>query len=94
MSTDNKINMDHMKKVPVDKATTPQEGLHYCYVDRWWTVLDGYLLFYRPTKRHWGAPQCNGSKVIAEGLAKKLYPEATVQQIPLVFVPEEYGHGY
>lgn len=73
-------DFDH---VHVDELVTPHEG-QVVYMDRWWIVIDSHVLFYN--KRGAYSPQCNHDKTVAEYMVRK-YPNATVYQIPVAFVP-------
>ena len=72
----------HMTRVPIDKAVKPFDGA-YVYCDRWWTVENDCILFYR------GSPQCNADRRIAESFRDRMYPGADVRLLPVVYMPNE-----
>lgn len=81
-----------VKLWPLDKATTPRNGVFQVYVNYWWSVKDESLMFYRPKgMRGFGSAQCNAKRELAERLNADLYPEAEVRQIPVVYIPVERG---
>lgn len=68
--------------VPLDVATEPRNG--ECIVDSWWSHVPGRgLLFYRMGTDLF--PQCNGHRDLAERLTAKMYPDAEVLFVPVVF---------
>lgn len=70
-----------------ERATTPIDG-GTVLANRWWCFVEGRgVLFYRPTpKAKHLAPQCNWSQDIAERICERLYPWATVEYFPVVYV--------
>lgn len=70
----------YITKIPIEKAITPFDGA-IVIADRWWTVVDECILFYKETR-----PQCNSHKEVAEHLNKRLYPNAECRFIPVVYV--------
>jgi len=84
-----------IRKLSMEQATTPRDG--GVLTDRWWIVDDEGLYWWsRTPKSRAVAPQCNGNRAIAEDLRRQLYPEARLEQIPVVFVgrwDEEYGYN-
>ncbi|RLI66842.1 MAG: hypothetical protein DRO67_00265 [Candidatus Asgardarchaeum californiense] len=73
------MNLNNYTKIPVEEAIIPKNG-STVYVDKYWCIVDNCVLFYRDV-----APQCNSNREIAERVAEKLYPEATVQFIPRIY---------
>jgi hypothetical protein len=71
-----------------EELSTPKSGTFEVKVNHWWLVDDsGNLIFYSRSKRAvWASPMCNPDKRIADTIAKQ-YPEYSVKQIPLVFIP-------
>lgn len=74
--------IDKCTRIPIAQATTPFDGARV-HAKLWWVVVDECILMYRG--RH---PQCNANVKIAERIAEKLYPGATVQRIDAVFVED------
>lgn len=75
-----KIPEKYWIRVKIEDAITPKDG-HIAYVNRWWGVKDGHILFYLS----YNGPQCNSNQHIAEYLDKKF--DRTSQFIPVVYVP-------
>ena len=74
--------MTNLESVPIHETTKVFNGAQ-AFCDRWWIVRDGNILF------HDGyAPQCNSNKEIAERIRDKLYPDADVQFLPVVYRPQ------
>ena len=71
-----------LTRIPVEEAITPRNGM-VVMCDRWWIVLDGCLLFFKGF-----APQCNAVEKIAKSIRDRLYPDADVRFLPLVFVKQ------
>lgn len=71
-----------MEKIPVEKAVKPFEEA-YVYCNRWWTVRDGCILFYRKS------PQCNSIEKVARKFQERLFPGANVRFLPVVFAPND-----
>jgi hypothetical protein len=76
-------NLGDFEHVHVDELVTPREG-QVVYLNRWWVVVNDHVLFYNRGSAY--APQCNPDKTVAEYMVKK-YPNASVYQIPVAFVP-------
>jgi hypothetical protein len=74
-----------IEKLPLDIAEKPRDG--ECLVDRYWVIDDEGLYWYALNEkaRAW-SPQCNANEAIAKSLQEKLYPDARVEQVHLVFV--------
>jgi len=72
--------MKDITMVPIAKATAPFDGA-MVMANRWWTVIDGCILFYRGDR-----PQCNSQKEVVQHNNKRLYPNATIEFIPIVYV--------
>jgi len=75
--------------VSIEEASRPATG--DCIADHWWSVhpekglafyaqLTGYAASESPS------PQCNQSEATARILSGKLYPDCTVQKVPVVFM--------
>lgn len=83
--------------IPEELAATPTDGPAIC--NAWWTVHpEKGVTFYTDRKRPFGlepgeqdepAPQCNRDQYTAEHIQKRLYPDCTTKQIPVVFI----GHA-
>lgn len=69
-----------LTRIPISKATQPFDGA-LVIANRYWTVVDGCILFYRKK-----SPQCNSDRRLVEHTNKRLYPTATVEFLPVVFV--------
>lgn len=81
MNLHEKITSD-LSYLPESEATTPTEGADVM-LDRWWSVHpEKGLIFYKTY-----SPQCNSNEQIARNICAKLYPDALVKFIPVVFVP-------
>jgi hypothetical protein len=73
-----------------EKLIKPKAGRVLCYLDAYWIVHpDKGVLFWKSTpKAKYLAPQCN-QNVVAETIKGRLYPWATVKQIPQVFIVDD-----
>ena len=82
----------YMKYVPITVATTPKTGEWRLRVNAWWSVIEHKgqecIMFYNGY-----APQCNENKSIVDDISRRLYPEAKVMQIPVVYIPLESDYG-
>jgi len=76
------IKKEDLTKIPVETARIPKDG-YVVYKDRHWVVMNDCILLFRNR-----SPQCNYDKGIAEMVQKKLYPDATVQFIEFVYLPQ------
>ena len=78
-----------MTYIPVERATTPRTGDFRLRVNAWWSVIDhggiDCIMLYAGY-----APQCNDSEVVVKSINSKLYPEAKVVQLPVVYIPISY----
>lgn len=78
----------HMTYVPVSEATQPRNGVYQIRKDYYWSVVDkdgiDCIMLYRGY-----SPQCNSDKSIVEQVNGRLYPEAKIVQLPVVYVPWE-----
>lgn len=77
------IDKKLLKHVTIEKATMVFDGAT-ALCNRWWIVDDGCILFYRGR-----APQCNSQKEIAEAIRDRLYPNAEVRFLPVVYRRQE-----
>jgi hypothetical protein len=68
--------------VKIEDAVTPRDG-YVVIKDRWWSVKDGCIRFYRG---YW-SPQCNSNKAISEHIGASWHDR--VEFIPLVYVPHD-----
>lgn len=71
-------------KTPVSEIQAVKSTGNYTVIlDNWWIVTpEGEVLLYRGV-----SPQANRNKVIAESVRAKLYPECSLLQIPMAYVP-------
>lgn len=65
-------------KYPISEAFIPKEGLCMIYDNRWWSIEEECLLFFRGV-----SPQCNSNKSIAERFDK----EKEIRFLERVFIP-------
>lgn len=70
--------------VEVTKAPT-EGGVYTIYINDWWVVVDECVLMHRGRN-----PQCNSDERVARMLQKRLYPDAEVRQLPIVYMPYKY----
>lgn len=77
--------------VPLEQLTAERTGMIRCMRDDWWVVHpDRGVVFWDQSRRRdlkKATPQANHQEQLSKLLAAKLYPFATVQQIPCVFLP-------
>jgi len=74
-----------MRKVKIEKATTPRTGNFRVFVGWWWVVTpEEEILLYRGV-----SPQCNESMDLAVRVRDSLYPDCTVRRLPVVYIHEE-----
>lgn len=71
--------------IDLEWLTTPRNG--ECLVDRWWAFMPDRGVIIHRRDRMW-SPQCNSIKTVAESIAGKLYPGATVVLVPAAYLPE------
>lgn len=94
MTLPSKIDETKLRFLTLEKAAEPIDGLCRVIKDSWWCVdTERGLIFYSISRRGDGVPQCNTNEQLARSLCAKLYPWATVQHVPLVFVradPRDY----
>lgn len=81
------MNQDHpsLEFWPEDRWVTSKgqvEAIHDAY---WMTNDKGEIVFYKVGRDL--SPQCNRALNVAEHVRDKIYPWATIKQIPLVLVP-------
>jgi hypothetical protein len=85
---------ERLRFVPCEKARTPKDGLVHCLLDRWWVIHpEKGIVFWRPSGKGEGSPQCNSNREITESLAARMYPWARVELIPMVMYqidPQDY----
>lgn len=77
------MDMRLLVKVPIKEATTPTDGSRV-YANRYWTVMDECILFWRGF-----APQCNSNEDIAKKVRDKLYPECDVRFFEVIYHKEQ-----
>ena len=75
------VDMNKITKVTIEKATTPFNGA-MVMTNRYWIVIDDCILFFGKNK----SPQCNSDQRLAEYINKRLYPEASVKFLPVVYI--------
>ena len=73
--------IERCTRVPVTRITTTTGGTFHVVKDAWWVVVDDCVLMYLGR-----TPQYNHDRHLAERIQQRLYPGATVQQIPLAFL--------
>lgn len=83
-----------LRKLDLHYAMTPREGS--VMVNRYWVVDDDGLYWWQPVgSRHMWAPQCNPDQRITESLRDKLYPDARVGFLDVVYVGHwDPNYGY
>lgn len=74
----------NFKLVDVDAIQKAKlSGYFNVLVDHWWIVTpDNKVMIYRGN-----SPQCNMSKLIAQKIKDKLYPECSVRKIDIAYIP-------
>lgn len=84
-----------IKKLPLETAIKPRNG--EAIINRWWVVDDEGLYWFSMTEkaRYGWRPQCNHHENIAKSIQEKLYPDARIEFIEVVYAghhDEEYGY--
>jgi hypothetical protein len=74
--------MEQITKIPIQVAKQPKDR-YVVHQNRYWIVLDNSILLYKGR-----SPQCNHNKMICEKIRDKLYPEASVEFIETVYLPQ------
>ena len=72
--------LDDCTKLPVSRVTIPFNEARVL-TNSYWIVVDECVLMYKGR-----SPQCNMNKEIAERVRDRLYPDAEVRFIPLVYL--------
>lgn len=84
MSKHTEKPIDNTVKVPITAATTPQAGMCMVRLNAWWVVTaNNEILYHKPS----GSCQCNDKEKVAGSLRDRLYPDCSIQQLPVVFTP-------
>ena len=72
--------------VPLEKATTPKDGLCNVYANRFWVYDEERgVVFFRSSKRDPLSPQCNQNERVLLHVRSSMYPWCTIRHIPFVF---------
>lgn len=69
--------------VPLDEATTATAGKYRAIVDHWWIYRPGLGIVFAGLQSQ--SPQCNIDRRATEMIQSKLYPDAKIIQVPIVF---------
>lgn len=83
-----------MRMFPIEKMTTPKQGMFNIYLDRYWVVVSNdNILFYGEDRSPYASPQCNANEEIARSVAVSSVSflgddvEYEVRHLPVVYVP-------
>lgn len=81
---DNNKAIEKCVKIPISELiSTNGKDVVQIYKNYYWVVTpNDEVLFFKGR-----TPQCNADKKCAESFLEKLYPNCTVEQIPIAFVP-------
>jgi len=77
------MDKNKFKRVKIEEATRPENGIFHIYCNYWWVVTESdEILYYKGSY-----PQCNISKSIVESLMDRIpYGDnCTIQKIPVVY---------
>ena len=74
------INRKLLTKIPLEKALKPFDGASVM-LNRFWIIEDECILFYNKY-----SAQCNSDSTIAESIRKRIYPDARILFLPVVYV--------
>lgn len=73
-------------KYKIDDLVKPKNGIFQIFIDHYWVVDDDHNVL-KYLNRTW---QCNSSKEVAKKFQEQVYPDYSIKQIPIIYVPWEY----